>query len=297
MSDAYASMYGDNSVEQIDEVAPLIAGLAGKAAGALAGKVAAGGAAKVGGGLAKAASSKLGKAAINAGSNAVGSKVERKMSEESEESYTAAYMEAYKNLPVDKMEKQQKGKSKDGDGPAQARKMEVVRKATQGSEGMVKDAVKGQEMSNKKKGLEKRFNAPSANKSNKNKAYELEGQRRRDLDKRYGPKKEEAEVVLELLIDEGVAIDNDAAYDILTHMSDEWFQTILEAEADKGVDADEAMKRHGIKPHEGTMKVTKLKPRKMRKGEGLGVGARKRQGAGKVSAQNPNNYQKGEKLN
>ena len=34
------------------------------------------------------------------------------------------------------------------------------------------------------------------------------------------------------------------------------------------------MKRHGIKKHEGPMKVKKLKPRNMRKGEGLGVKGR-----------------------
>ncbi len=147
---------------------------------------------------------------------------------EYDENYTSSYMEGYKELPADKMKKQEKGKSKDGDGPAQARKMEVVRKATQGSEGMVKDAVKGQEMSNKKKGLEKKFNAPSANKSNKNKAYELEGQRRRDLDKRYGPKKEELEAVFALLIGENLAIDEDSAINIITHMSDEWYDSLVE---------------------------------------------------------------------
>ena len=69
--------------------------------------------------------------------------------------------------------------------------------ATKEFPGEVKDAVKGQELSNKKTGLERRFAAPSASSSGtkdaKNKAYALEGQRRRDLDKRYGPKKEELE--------------------------------------------------------------------------------------------------------
>ena len=49
------------------------------------------------------------------------------------------------------------------------------------------------------------------------------------------------------------------------------YQQIVEGEADKGVDADEAMKRHGIKKHEGDFKVKKLKRREKRKGEGLGV--------------------------
>ena len=70
---------------QIDEVAPLIAGLAGKAAGSMAGKAATAGAAKAGGGIAKAASSKMGKAAINVGADAVGNKVEKSMSEDVEE--------------------------------------------------------------------------------------------------------------------------------------------------------------------------------------------------------------------
>jgi hypothetical protein len=141
--------------------------------------------------------------------------------------------EGYKSLPADKMKKQQKGKGRDGDGPAQARKMEVVRKATQGSEGMVKDAVKGQEMSNKKKGLEKKFAAPAANKSNKNKAYELEGQRRRDLDNRYGDKKEETsitkEMVIEYLVIEGYASNEVSAEILHTHVSDGFLANIEES--------------------------------------------------------------------
>ncbi len=115
-------MYQSEETEQIDEVAPLVAGLAGKAAGALAGKAATGAAAKAGGGLAKAASSKLGQKAISAGSQAVGNKVTDKMT----------------------------------------------------------------------------------------------------------TKKEEVEAVLELLINEGVALNADAAIDIITHMSDEWYESLVE---------------------------------------------------------------------
>jgi hypothetical protein len=192
----------------------------------------------------------------------------------------ATVEEGYKSLPADKMKAQQKGKSD----PAQARKMEVVRKATQGSEGMVKDAVKGQEMSNRKKGLEKKFAAPSANKSNKNKAYELEGQRRRDLDNRYGNKKEETsitkEMVIEYLVLEGYASNEVSAEILHTHVSDEFLEQIeeslcedyvVEGDAAPGVSGEEAMNRHGITPHEGPMKVTKLKPGKARKDGKFGI--------------------------
>ena len=117
--------------------------------------------------------------------------------EDSEESYTAAYMEGYKELPKAKMQDKAAMKPDTARGEKQARKMDVVRKATEMAPDEVKGAVKGREMDNKKTGLERRFNAPSADgaseKDRKNKAYKLEGQRRRDLDKRYGPKKEELE--------------------------------------------------------------------------------------------------------
>ena len=70
---------------QIDEIAPAIAAVAGKGASMLAGKAATAGAAKAGGSIAKAASSNMGKAAINVGADAVGNKVEKKMSEEVED--------------------------------------------------------------------------------------------------------------------------------------------------------------------------------------------------------------------
>ena len=66
---------------QIDEIAPLV----GAAAGMLTKGAATAGAAKAGGAVAKAASSKVGQAAISAGSDAVGNKVEKKMSEEVED--------------------------------------------------------------------------------------------------------------------------------------------------------------------------------------------------------------------
>lgn len=107
-----------------------------------------------------------------------------------------------------------------------------------------------------------------------------------------GPKKEELEMVFSFLIQEGFAETEDAALAMLESMSEEWYGVITEeiyteGMADQGVDSDEAMKRHGIKKHEGEMKVKKLKPRKARKGEGLGVGARKRQGVTPPRADNP----------
>lgn len=110
------------------------------------------------------------------------------------------------------------------------------------------------------------------------------------------------DAVATFFIENGYSLNEDSAFDMAAHISDEFFSDIVEemleeGNADQGVSGDEAMKRHGIKAHEGPMKVTQLKQRGMRKGEGLGVGARKRQGAGKVSQANPNNYQRGEKLN
>lgn len=294
MSDAYASMYLNE--EQIDEIAPLaaaIAPLAGKAAGALAGKAAGAGAAKIGGGVAKAATSKLGQSAIKSGSNMVADKVTNKLSNneeyEAEESYTASYMEAYKKLPQHKMQDKAAMKPDTAKGESQARKMDTVRKATKAFPDVVKGAVKGQQLDNNKAGLEKRFAKPSADKGAKNKAYKLENQRRQDLNKRYGPKKED---VVDFLFNNGYALSEESAEVLAVHISDEFLDTIceeisnlFEGNADNGVSGDEAMKRHGITPHEGSMKVKKLKPRGMRKGEGLGVGARKRQGAGKPDQQ------------
>ena len=77
-------------------------------------------------------------------------------------------------------------------------------------------------------------------------------------------KKEEMEMVFAFLMNEGFASTEDDALAIIDSMSDVWYDTIMEeliteGMADKGVDGDEAMKRHGIKPHEGPMKVKKLK--------------------------------------
>ena len=94
-------------------------------------------------------------------------------------------------------------------------------------------------------------------------------------------------IVIQFLLDEGFVETKEDGSLMVESMSQAWYNTICEelideGNADNGVSGSEAMKRHGIKPHEGEMKVKKLKPRGMRKGEGLGIGARKRQGAGKL---------------
>ena len=111
-----------------------------------------------------------------------------------QDAYNSMYGEGYKPLPKNKMQDKAAMKPDTARGEKQARKMDTVRRATDGNEGVVKKVVKGQEMSNRKQGLERKFNAPSADnaaeKSRKNKAYKLENQRRQDLNNRYGPKKE-----------------------------------------------------------------------------------------------------------
>ena len=239
--------------------------------------------------------------------------------------YASVYGEGFKPFPKNKVQDKAAMKPDTARGEKQARNMDNARMAHTDKDiaPIAKGAVKEREQDNKKTGLEKRFAAPSA-KKNKNKAYELEGQRRRDLDKRYGTKKEEylamrdmyssvyseqsvetpvvnetvenddevtyLDVVANHLFEGGYALNGESAYAMANHISEDYFNQICEdvldeGNADQGVSGDQAMERHGIKPHEGTMKVTKLKPRGMRKGEGLGVGARKRQGAGKPDQQ------------
>ena len=110
-------------------------------------------------------------------------------------SISKAYLEmieGYKKFPAAKVQDKAAMKPDTAKGEKQARTMDTVRTATKEFPDIVKDAVKGQEMGNRKKGLEKKYNAPSAAnasaKANKNKAYGLEAQRRKDLDTRYGPK-------------------------------------------------------------------------------------------------------------
>ena len=132
------------------------------------------------------------------------------------EAYASMYGEGYQKLPQAKMQDKAAMKPDTAKGESQARKMDTVRKATKSFPGEVKGAVKGQEMSNRKSGLEKLVKKTP---THKNKAYELEGQRRKDLDKRYGPKKEE---VAKYLLDMGYAIDEESAMAMIPHISEEW---------------------------------------------------------------------------
>ena len=90
------------------------------------------------------------------------------------------------------------------------------------------EGAKLQNKLNKTNPLKRAFKKPSFDKV-KNKAYGLENQRRKDLDKRYGPKKEELEAVFSFLIGEGIAHNEESAINILTHMSDEWYDSIVES--------------------------------------------------------------------
>ena len=149
-------------------------------------------------------------------------KKDKKMSvyKSMKEAYAEMYgvEEGYKKFPHAKVQDQAAMKPDTAKGEKQARKLDTVRKATKMFPGEVKDMVKGREMDNKKKGLERRFNAPSADgaetKKMKNKAYKLENQRRQDLNKRYGPKKEEFEAWLSELPDEVTIFTEEELFNI-----------------------------------------------------------------------------------
>ena len=90
-------------------------------------------------------------------------------------------------------------------------------------------------------------------------------------------------------------MDHIQEQELLASLADAYKQMYMaEADADQGVSADDAMKRHGIKAHEGPMKVKKLKAKGPKKADLFGAGARKRQGVGKPREDNPNPFgQKG----
>jgi len=140
------------------------------------------------------------------------------------ESYQSMYDEGYQKLPKAKMQDKAAMKPDTAKGESQARKMDTVRNATEQFPKEVKSAVKGQQLNNNKKGLEKRFAGPSADKGSKNKAYNLENQRRQDLNKRYGPKKED---VAEYLLDHGFAMTEESAIVMAAHVSEEWLAEII----------------------------------------------------------------------
>tara|TARA_R110001592_G_scaffold168187_1_gene404049 strand:- start:23638 stop:24828 length:1191 start_codon:yes stop_codon:yes gene_type:complete len=143
----------------------------------------------------------------------------------------ASVEEGFKPFPKAKVQDKAAMKPDTAKGEKQARNMDNARMAHTDKDiaPIAKGAVKEREQDNKKKGLEKRFAAPSANK-NKNKAYQLEGQRRRDLDNRV--KKEETEItkemVIEYLVTEGYASNEVSAEILHTHISDEFLENIEE---------------------------------------------------------------------
>ena len=147
------------------------------------------------------------------------------------ESYQNMYDEGFKKFPKAKVQDKAAMKPDTAKGEKQARNMDNARMAHTDKDiaPIAKGAVKEREMDNKKKGLEKKFAAPSANK-NKNTAYKLEGQRRRDLDNRA--KKEETEItkemVIEYLVSEGYASNEVSAEILHTHISDEFLEGIEE---------------------------------------------------------------------
>ena len=170
LASAYKDIYKEET--QLDEVAPIVAAAAGGLAKAGAAKAATAGAAKMGGGLAKAAGSKMGKAAINASSSALGNKVEKKMSEETEQ---LDEKEGKKDACYNKVKSRYS-----------------VWPSAYASGALVKCRQKG-----------------AANWGNSS-------------------KKEEVEAVFATLIGEKVAHDEESAINIISHMSDEWYNSIVD---------------------------------------------------------------------
>ena len=143
------------------------------------------------------------------------------------------YDEGFQKFPRAKVQDKAAMKPDTAKGEKQARNMDNARMAHTDKDiaPIAKGAVKEREQDNKKKGLEKRFAGPSAKKS-KNDAYKLEGQRRRDLDNRYGSKKEDfsltKEMVVEYLVTEGYASNEVSAEILHAHVSDEFLSQIEE---------------------------------------------------------------------
>ena len=143
----------------------------------------------------------------------------------------AVIFEGFKKFPAAKVAQKADQKKDTMKGIDQQRAMRTAMTAHTHPETKsdAKEMVKSVSTGNKKKGLERKFNAPSADgaaeKDRKNKAYKLEAGRRKDLDKRYGPKKEELE---SYLLDSGVCESVDQANSIISHMSDDWYETILD---------------------------------------------------------------------
>ena len=137
-------------------------------------------------------------------------------SESMKEAYSKVY-EGMKEFPAAKVQDQAAMKPDTAKGEKQARKMDKVRAVMTDKEHgfgkMAKDFNKKQPVENQKRGLEKNFAKP-AHEKHKNKAYKLENQRRQDLDKRYGPKKEEFEAWMSELPDEVTIFTEEELFNI-----------------------------------------------------------------------------------
>ena len=137
-------------------------------------------------------------------------------SESMSDAYASMY-EGMKEFPAAKVQDKAAMKPDTAKGEKQARKMDKVRAVMTDKEHgmgkMAKDFNKKQPVENQKRGLEKNFAKPSHEK-HKNKAYKLENQRRQDLNKRYGPKKEEFEAWLTELPDEVTIFTEEELFNI-----------------------------------------------------------------------------------
>jgi hypothetical protein len=140
----------------------------------------------------------------------------------------AEVLEGYKKMDLNKMQDKAAMKPDTAKGEKQARKIAKVAAVGKYAGKEQEEGAKLQNKLNKTNPLKRAFKKPSYDKT-KNKAYELENQRRKDLDKRYGPKKEELEAVFAFLIGEGIAHNEESAVNILNHMSDEWYGSIVES--------------------------------------------------------------------
>ena len=228
LTSAYRDIYEEEN--QLDEVAPLIAAAAGGLAKAGAAKAATAGAAKMGGGLAKAASSKMGKAAINAGSSAVGNSVEKKVNEETElldekegkkdacynkvKSRFDVWPSAYASGALVKC--RQKGAKNWGNS---SKKEEVEfyenRRAARAAGGYKDDSKKQTDPS--KDG----FTGISG-------SIKDIMRQNKEIEAKNKMKKEELEAVFAVLIGEGIAHNEESAIHIINHMSDEWYDGIVD---------------------------------------------------------------------
>ena len=137
-------------------------------------------------------------------------------SESMSDAYASMY-EGMKEFPAAKVQDKAAMKPDTAKGEKQARKMDKVRAVMTDKEHgmgkMARDFNKKQPVENQKRGLEKKFASPSHEK-HKNKAYKLENQRRQDLNKRYGPKKEEFEAWLTELPDEVTIFTEEELFNI-----------------------------------------------------------------------------------